>query len=240
MRQYLDLMQLILDRGVVQEDRTGTGTLSWFGAQMRFDLADGFPLLTTKKLHLRSIIVELLWFLRGDTNIRWLSERKVKIWDEWADENGDLGPVYGKQWRDWETADGRHFDQIENLVDLIRRDPYSRRQIVTAWNPGEITKMSSADIFLGVPFNIASYALLTHMLARECGLEPGTFVWTGGDCHLYSNHLEQARLQLTREPRPLPRLVVKDRGQSLFDYEPEDFVFENYDPHPHIAAPVAV
>jgi thymidylate synthase len=264
MRQYLELMQLILDRGVEQQDRTGTGTLSWFGAQMRFDLADGFPLLTTKKLHLRSIIVELLWFLRGDTNIRWLKERNVRIWDEWADDNGDLGPVYGKQWRDWETADGRHFDQIENLVDLIRRDPYSRRQIVTAWNPGEIMKMAlapchclfqtqvaagrlnlqlyqrSADIFLGVPFNIASYALLTHMLARECGLEPGVFVWTGGDCHLYSNHLEQARLQLTREPRPLPQLVIKDRGQSLFDYEPEDFLFENYDPHPHIAAPVAV
>jgi thymidylate synthase len=264
MRQYLDLMQLILDRGVEQQDRTGTGTLSWFGAQMRFDLADGFPLLTTKKLHLRSIIVELLWFLRGDTNIGWLNERKVGIWDEWADGEGDLGPVYGKQWRDWETADGRHIDQIAELVALIRKDPYSRRQIVTAWNPGEIAKMAlapchclfqtqvaagrlnlqlyqrSADIFLGVPFNIASYALLTHMLARECGLEPGTFVWTGGDCHLYSNHLEQARLQLTREPRALPRLVIKDRGQGLFDYEAEDFVFENYEPHPHISAPVAV
>jgi thymidylate synthase len=264
MRQYLDLMQLILDRGVEQDDRTGTGTLSWFGAQMRFDLADGFPLLTTKKLHLRSIIVELLWFLRGDTNVRWLNERKVSIWDEWADENGDLGPVYGKQWRDWETADGGRVDQIANLVELIREDPYSRRQIVTAWNPGEIAKMAlapchclfqtqvaagrlnlqlyqrSADFFLGVPFNIASYALLTHMLARECGLEPGTFVWTGGDCHLYSNHLEQARLQLAREPRPLPQLVIKDRGQGLFDYESDDFVFENYEPHPHISAPVAV
>ena len=262
MHQYLDLMQKILDEGVEQMDRTGTGTLSLFGGQMRFDLAKGFPLLTTKKLHLRSIIVELLWFLRGDTNVRWLQERKVSIWDEWADEKGDLGPVYGKQWRDWETADGRHVDQIRDLIDLIKRDPGSRRQIVTAWNPGEIERMApchclfqtqvaagrlnlqlyqrSADFFLGVPFNIASYALLTHMLARECGLEPGTFVWTGGDVHLYSNHLEQAREQLSREPRPLPKLVVKDRGQSLFDYEPEDFVFEAYDPHPHIKAPVAV
>jgi len=264
MRQYLDLMQRILDEGVEQQDRTGTGTLSTFGAQMRFDLADGFPLLTTKKLHLRSIIVELLWFLRGDTNIAWLKDRNVRIWDEWADAEGDLGPVYGKQWRDWESADGRHIDQIRNLVELIRNDPYSRRQIVTAWNPGEIDRMAlapchclfqtqvaagrlnlqlyqrSADIFLGVPFNIASYALLTHMLARECGLEPGVFVWTGGDCHLYLNHLEQARLQLTRDPRPLPRLVIKDRGQDLFGYEADDFVFENYEPHPHISAPVAV
>jgi thymidylate synthase len=264
MRQYLDLMQRILDEGVPQQDRTGTGTLSLFGAQMRFDLADGFPLLTTKKLHLRSIIVELLWFLNGDTNVRWLQERKVGIWDEWADEQGDLGPVYGKQWRDWETADGRHIDQIAELVALIRRDPSSRRQIVTAWNPGEIARMAlapchclfqtqvaagrlnlqlyqrSADFFLGVPFNIASYALLTHMLARECGLQPGTFVWTGGDVHLYSNHLDQARLQLAREPRALPRLVLKDRGQSLFDYQPEDFAFDAYDPHPHIAAPIAV
>jgi thymidylate synthase len=264
MRQYLDLMRKILDEGVEQMDRTGTGTLSLFGAQMRFDLAKGFPLLTTKKLHLRSIIVELLWFLRGDTNIRWLQERKVSIWDEWADANGDLGPVYGKQWRDWETADGRHVDQIRNLIDLIKRDPGSRRQIVTAWNPGEIERMAlapchclfqtqvaagrlnlqlyqrSADFFLGVPFNIASYALLTHMLARECGLEPGTFVWTGGDVHLYSNHLEQARLQLSRDPRPLPQLVMKDRGQSIDAYEPEDFAFEAYDPHPAISAPIAV
>ena len=264
MRQYLDLMRLILETGVEQMDRTETGTLTHFGAQMRFDLADGFPLLTTKKLHLRSIIVELLWFLRGDTNIRWLKERNVSIWDEWADENGDLGPVYGKQWRDWEAADGRRIDQIRNLVELIKREPSSRRQIVTAWNPGEIERMAlapchclfqtqaaggrlnlqlyqrSADFFLGVPFNIASYALLTHMLARECGLEPGVFVWTGGDCHLYSNQLEQARLQLSREPRPLPRLVLKDRGQSIDGYEPEDFAFEAYDPHPHIAAPVAI
>ena len=264
MRQYLDLMQRILDEGVPQQDRTGTGTLSHFGAQMRFDLRDGFPLLTTKKLHLRSIIVELLWFLRGDTNIRWLQERKVSIWNEWADEEGDLGPVYGKQWRHWETADGREIDQISNLVELIRKDPSSRRQIVTAWNPGEIHRMAlapchclfqthvaggrlnlqlyqrSADFFLGVPFNIASYALLTHMLARETGHEPGVFVWTGGDVHLYSNHLEQARLQLKRDPRPLPRLTLKDRGQSLFDYEAEDFAFEAYEPHPHISAPVAV
>src|SRR5438270_150202 len=244
MRQYLDLMQLILDRGVEQQDRTGTGTLSWFGAQMRFDLAEGFPLLTTKKLHLRSIIVELLWFLRGDTNVRWLQERNVKIWDEWADDNGDLGPVYGKQWRDWETADGRHIDQIANLVELIRKDPHSRRQIVTAWNPGEIDRMAlapchclfqtqvaagrlnlqlyqrSADVFLGVPFNIASYALLTHMLAQQAGLEPGVFVWTGGDCHLYSNHLDQARLQLTRAPRPLPKLTIRRRPPAVVSVYP--------------------
>ena len=240
MRQYLDLMQLILDQGVEQQDRTGTGTLSLFGAQMRFDLADGFPLLTTKKLHLRSIIVELLWFLRGDTNIRWLQERKVSIWDEWADENGDLGPVYGKQWRDWEAADGRHIDQIADLDRADQARP--RRRAARSSPPGTRARSTgwrwrpchclfqtqvadgrlnlqlyqrSADFFLGVPFNIASYALLTHMLARECGLEPGVFVWTGGDCHLYSNHLDQARLQLTREPRPLPQLVIKDRGQSI-------------------------
>ena len=264
MRTYLNLMRRVLDEGVPQSDRTGTGTLSLFGAQMHFDLAAGFPLLTTKKLHLRSIIVELLWFLRGDTNVRWLQERNVSIWNEWADADGELGPVYGKQWRDWESADGRHIDQIANLVELIRMDPSSRRQIVTAWNPGEIHRMAlapchclfqtqvaagrlnlqlyqrSADLFLGVPFNIASYALLTHMLARECELQPGVFVWTGGDVHLYSNHLDQARLQLEREPRPLPQLVLKDRGQGLFGYEPEDFAFEAYDPHPHIAAPVAV
>ncbi len=264
MQAYHDLMARVLAEGVPQADRTGTGTLSLFGAQMRFDLQDGFPLVTTKKLHLRSIIVELLWFLRGDTNVRWLQERKVSIWDEWADEKGDLGPVYGKQWRDWETADGRHVDQIRELVGLIRSDPASRRQIVSAWNPGEIGQMAlapchclfqtqvaagrlnlqlyqrSADLFLGVPFNIASYALLTHMLARECGLDPGVFVWTGGDVHLYSNHLDQARLQLSREVRPLPRLVIKDRGQDLFGYELEDFAVEGYDPHPHISAPVAV
>lgn len=264
MQAYHDLMAQVLEQGVPQADRTGTGTLSLFGAQMRFDLGQGFPLVTTKKLHLRSIIVELLWFLNGDTNVRWLQERKVSIWDEWANEAGDLGPVYGKQWRDWETADGRHVDQIAELVALIRKDPASRRQIVTAWNPGEIGRMAlapchclfqtqvaagrlnlqlyqrSADLFLGVPFNIASYALLTHMLARECGLEPGVFVWTGGDVHLYSNHLDQARLQLTREVRPLPQLRIKDRGQDLFGYELEDFEVVGYDPHPHIAAPVAV
>jgi thymidylate synthase len=264
MRQYLDLMRHVLEHGHVKSDRTGTGTRSVFGSQMRFDLGAGFPLLTTKKLHLRSIVHELLWFLRGDTNVRWLQERNVKIWDEWADDNGDLGPVYGKQWRDWEAADGRHIDQIRQLIDLIKREPSSRRQIVTAWNPGEIERMAlapchclfqtqaadsrlnlqlyqrSADFFLGVPFNIASYALLTHMLARECGLQPGVFVWTGGDCHLYSNHLDQALLQLTREPRPLPKLVLKDRGQSIDVYEPDDFAFESYEPHPHIAAPIAV
>src|SRR6188768_241457 len=235
MNQYHDLLERILADGAEKHDRTGTGTLSVFGHQMRFDLSAGFPLLTTKKLHIRSIIIELLWFLRGDTNVRWLQDRKVSIWDEWADESGDLGPVYGKQWRDWEAADGRHIDQIAELVALIRRDPASRRQIVTAWNPGEIGRMAlapchclfqtqvaagrlnlqlyqrSADFFLGVPFNIASYALLTHMLARECGLEPGVFVWTGGDVHLYSNHVDQARLQLERDPRPLPHLVIRDR-----------------------------
>jgi thymidylate synthase len=264
MQQYLDLMARVLDDGVPQQDRTGTGTLSLFGAQMRFDLAKGFPLVTTKKLHLRSIIVELLWFLNGDTNVRWLQERKVSIWDEWADANGDLGPVYGKQWRDWETPDGRHIDQIKELIALIKRDPASRRQIVTAWNPGELAQMAlapchclfqtqvaagrlnlqlyqrSADLFLGVPFNIASYALLTHMLARECGLEPGTFVWTGGDVHLYANHLDQARLQLTRDPRPLPRLILKDRGQAIDGYDYGDFLIEGYDAHPSISAPIAV
>src|SRR3954470_11734401 len=264
MRQYLDLMQLILDRGVDQQDRTGTGTLSWFGAQMRFDLADGFPLLTTKKLHLRSIIVELLWFLRGDTNINWLKERKVGIWDEWADAAGDLGPVYGKQWRDWEAPDGRHIDQIAQLLDLIRRDPASRRQIVSAWNPADLPRMAlapchclfqtqvangrlnlqlyqrSGDVFLGVPFNIASYALLAHMLAQQAGLEPGVFVWTGGHSPLYPNHPAQARLQLPREPRPLPSLRILRKPDAIDRYEYEDFEISGYDPHPHIAAPVAV
>ncbi len=264
MQPYLALMAQVLDQGVEQMDRTGTGTRSLFGAQMRFDLAEGFPLLTTKKLHLRSIIVELLWFLRGDTNVRWLQDRKVRIWDEWADANGDLGPVYGKQWRDWEAPDGRHIDQIAELIALIKHDPASRRQIVSAWNPGELGAMAlapchclfqtqvaagrlnlqlyqrSADLFLGVPFNIASYALLTHMLARECGLEPGVFVWTGGDVHLYSNHLDQARLQLTRDPRALPTLTITDRGQTIDCYDPDDFAFEGYEPHPHIAAAVAI
>ncbi|WP_380873416.1 thymidylate synthase [Sphingomonas sp. DBB INV C78] len=264
MDNYLALIRRILDEGVEQADRTGVGTLSVFGHQMRWDLSKGFPLVTTKKLHLRSIIIELLWFLRGDTNIGWLKDRKVRIWDEWADEKGDLGPVYGKQWRDWEGPGGVHVDQIALLIDLINRDPASRRQIVTAWNPADQPKMAlapchclfqthvangrlslqlyqrSCDIFLGVPFNIASYALLTHMLAQQCGLEVGDFVWTGGDCHLYSNHLEQAREQLTRDPKPLPKLVINRRPDSIDAYEYEDFAFEGYEAHPHIAAPVAV
>ena len=264
MRQYLDLMQRILDEGVRQDDRTGVGTLSVFGAQMRFDLAAGFPVLTTKKLHLRSIIVELLWFLNGDTNVRWLQDRKVTIWDEWADADGDLGPVYGKQWRDWVAADGRHIDQIAGLIDQIRATPASRRQIVTAWNPGELHAMAlapchclfqthvangrlslqlyqrSADVFLGVPFNIASYALLTHMLAQQCGLAVGDFVWTGGDCHLYLNHVEQAREQLGRTPGPLPRLEIRRRPDAIDRYEYEDFVLHDYVAQPHIKAPVAV
>ncbi|GAA4822012.1 thymidylate synthase [Sphingosinicella ginsenosidimutans] len=264
MQAYLDLLKLILDEGVPQQDRTGVGTRSVFGHQMRFDLARGFPLVTTKKLHLRSIVIELLWFLRGDTNVRWLQEQKVSIWDEWADANGDLGPVYGKQWRHWETPDGREIDQIAGLVDLIKRDPASRRQIVTAWNPADLHRMAlapchclfqtqvangrlnlqlyqrSADVFLGVPFNIASYALLTHMLAQQCGLEPGVFVWTGGDCHLYSNHLDQAREQLTRDPRPLPKLTILRRPHAIDDYRYEDFEISGYDPHPHIRAEVAV
>ena len=264
MQQYLDLMDRILTTGAVKTDRTGTGTRSIFGHQMRFDLAEGFPLVTTKKVHVRSVVVELLWFLQGSTNVRWLQERGVSIWDEWADAEGELGPVYGHQWRSWPAPDGRHIDQIAAVVKSLRTNPDSRRHIVSAWNVAEVSEMAlppchtmfqfyvadgrlscqlyqrSADVFLGVPFNIASYALLTHMLARECGLEPGVFVWTGGDVHLYSNHLDQARLQLSRNPRPLPRLILKDRGQGLFDHEPDDFAFEAYDPHPHISAPVAV
>ena len=264
MRQYLDLMARALEHGAETMDRTGTGTLSVFGHQMRFDLADGFPLLTTKKLHVRSIIVELLWFLRGDTNVRWLQERKVSIWDEWADPEGELGPVYGKQWRHWETADGREIDQIAELLETIRTNPGSRRQIVSAWNPGELHAMAlapchclfqthvangrlslqlyqrSADIFLGVPFNIASYALLTMLLAQQAGLEPGEFVWTGGDCHLYSNHLAQAREQLSREPGPLPRLEILRKAPSIDAYEYEDFALHGYEAQPHIKAPVAV
>jgi thymidylate synthase len=264
MHVYHQLLQRILDEGVPQMDRTGTGTLSVFGHQMHFDLSQGFPLVTTKKLHLRSIIIELLWFLNGDTNIAWLKENKVSIWDEWADENGDLGPVYGKQWRDWEGPGGIHIDQIAELIALINRDPASRRQIVSAWNPAELSRMAlapchclfqtqvangklnlqlyqrSADVFLGVPFNIASYALLTHMLAQQCGLEPGVFVWTGGDCHLYSNHLDQARLQLTREQRVLPRLTIGRKPDAIDGYRLDDFEITGYDPHPHIAAPVAV
>jgi thymidylate synthase len=263
-KQYLELMDRVLITGARQMDRTGTGTLSVFGAQLRFDLRAGFPVLTTKKLHLRSISVELLWFLRGDTNVRWLQERKVSIWDEWADEEGDLGPVYGKQWRDWAAADGRGIDQIAELIETIRSSPASRRQIVSAWNPGELHAMAlapchclfqtyvadgrlslqlyqrSADIFLGVPFNIASYALLTHMLAQQCGLEVGEFVWTGGDCHLYLNHLDQARLQLAREPGPLPRLEITRKPDAIDAYEPEDFVLHGYEAQAHIRAPVAV
>ena len=264
MQAYLDLMRRVLDHGTPQMDRTGTGTLSVFGHQMRFDLADGFPLLTTKKLHLRSIVIELLWFLRGDTNVDWLRERKVSIWDEWADANGDLGPVYGKQWRDWETADGRHIDQIAELIDQIKTNPASRRQIVSAWNPGDLHAMAlapchclfqthvangklslqlyqrSADIFLGVPFNIASYALLTMLLAQQCGLEPGEFIWTGGDCHLYSNHLEQAREQLKRAPGALPRLEILRKAEAIDGYAYDDFALHDYIAQPHIKAPVAV
>ncbi len=264
MRPYLDLMHRILESGTPKGDRTGTGTLSSFGEQLRFELADGFPLVTTKRIHVRSVICELLWFLRGDTNVRWLHEQGVSIWDEWADEHGELGPVYGKQWRAWTGANGESIDQIGAAIDLIRRDPDSRRIVVSAWNVGELAQMRlmpchalfqfhvaagrlscqlyqrSADVFLGVPFNIASYALLTHMLAQQCDLEPGAFIWTGGDCHLYRNHLEQARLQLAREPFPLPRLHIRRRPPTLFDYRFEDFEFVNYQHHPAIPAPVAV
>ncbi len=264
MRNYLDLLQHILDNGVPQADRTGVGTQSVFGHQMRFDLSKGFPLLTTKKLHIRSIFIELLWFLKGDTNIGWLKENKVGIWDEWADANGDLGPVYGKQWRDWEAVDGSRVDQISGLIDQIKNNPASRRQIVTAWNPGELHSMAlapchclfqtyvangklslqlyqrSADVFLGVPFNIASYALLTHLLADQCGLDVGEFIWTGGDTHLYSNHFDQARLQLSRTPKPLPKLMLKRRADSIDSYRYEDFAIEDYQADAHIAAPVAV
>ncbi len=264
MRPYLDLMRRILERGAPKADRTGTGTLSCFGEQLRFDLAQGFPLVTTKRVHLRSVICELLWFLRGDTNVRWLREQGVSIWDEWADEHGELGPVYGKQWRAWTAANGRTIDQISAAIELIRRDPDSRRILVSAWNVADLPQMRllpchalfqfyvaggrlscqlyqrSADVFLGVPFNIASYALLTHMVAEQCDLAPGEFIWTGGDCHLYTNHLDQARLQLQREPLPLPQLRIARRPPSLFDYRLEDFEFVNYQYHPAIAAPVAV
>lgn len=264
MRQYLDLMDRVLHSGTPQTDRTGTGTLSVFGHQMRFDLAEGFPVLTTKKLHLRSIVVELLWFLRGDTNVRWLQDRRVSIWNEWADEAGDLGPVYGKQWRDWVAADGRHLDQIAGLIEDLKSNPTSRRHVVTAWNPGDLHAMAlapchclfqayvadgrlslqlyqrSADIFLGVPFNIASYALLTHLLAEQSGLAVGELIWTGGDCHLYSNHLDQARTQLARTPGPLPRLEIVRRAPSIDAYEPEDIVLHDYQAQAHIKAPVAV
>ena len=264
MKQYLDLMRHVLDHGAEKSDRTGTGTRSVFGHQMRFDLSQGFPLLTTKKLHTRSIIVELLWFLRGETNIAWLNQNGVSIWDEWADENGELGPVYGKQWRSWPTADGRHIDQIKQILELLKKSPDSRRMLVSAWNVGELDKMAlmpchalfqfyvadgklscqmyqrSADIFLGVPFNIASYALLTMMVAQVAGYRPGDFVWTGGDCHLYSNHLEQARLQLSREPKPLPTMTLNPDVKDLFSFKLEDFVLSDYEPHAHIKAPVAV
>jgi thymidylate synthase len=264
MEAYLDLMRTVLERGRSKDDRTGTGTRSMFGYQMRFALEDGFPLVTTKKIHLKSVIHELLWFLRGETNIRYLKQHGVSIWDEWADENGDLGPVYGSQWRSWQTPDGRTIDQIAAATELIRTDPDSRRIVVSAWNPSEIDRMAlppchtlfqfyvrdgklscqlyqrSADIFLGVPFNIASYALLTLMMARVTGLEAGDFVHTFGDAHLYSNHLEQAREQLGRKPRPLPQMLIHGDAAELDEFRYEDFELVGYDPHPHIKAPVAV
>ena len=264
MKQYLDLMRHVRENGTFKEDRTGTGTYSCFGYQMRFDLSEGFPLVTTKKLHLRSIIHELLWFLSGDTNIRYLKENGVSIWDEWADEEGNLGPVYGSQWRSWPTPDGGHIDQISQVVEQINNNPDSRRLIVSAWNVAEVNNMAlppchaffqfcvadgklscqlyqrSADIFLGVPFNIASYALLVHMVAQQCDLEVGDFVWTGGDVHLYANHLEQTDLQLSREPLPLPQLKIGRKPDSIFDYKFEDFEIVGYQSHPHIKAPVAV
>ena len=264
MRQYLDLMERVLSEGVEKRDRTGVGTRSIFGHQLRFDLNNGFPLVTTKKLHVKSIVYELLWFLRGDTNVKYLDEHGVTIWDEWADENGDLGPVYGRQWRAWPTADGRSIDQIANVLDEIRHNPDSRRLIVTAWNPGENERMAlspchclfqfyvaggrlscqlyqrSADVFLGVPFNIASYALLTLMMAQVTRLRPGTFVHSFGDTHLYLNHIEQARLQLTRSPRPLPIMKLNPAVKDLFAFRYEDFALEGYEPHPHIKAAVAV
>ena len=264
MRQYLDLLGHVLEHGTEKADRTGTGTRSVFGWQMRFDLNAGFPLVTTKKLHLRAIIHELLWFLQGDTNIAYLKDNKVSIWDEWADANGELGPVYGKQWRSWQGADGQTFDQIAWLVEEIKRNPDSRRLIVSAWNVAELPKMAlmpchslfqfyvangklscqlyqrSADIFLGVPFNIASYALLTHMVAQQCDLQVGDFIWTGGDCHLYNNHLQQVQTQLARAPYPYPTLHIQRRPQSLFDYTLEDFVVADYQHHAPIKAPVAV
>lgn len=264
MQQYHDLMRRILDEGVNKSDRTGTGTISVFGHQMRFDLAKGFPLLTTKKVHTRSIIHELLWFLKGETNIAYLKENGVSIWDEWADKNGDLGPVYGYQWRSWPTPDGQHIDQISQVIEQLKNNPDSRRIIVSAWNVSEISKMAlppchaffqfyvangklscllyqrSADVFLGVPFNIASYALLTMMVAQVCDLEPGEFIHTLGDAHLYSNHLEQADLQLSRDFRPLPSLKLNPEVKNIFDFKFEDISIENYDPHPHIKAAVAV
>lgn len=264
MKTYLSLIEKILKEGQEKTDRTGTGTLSIFGYQMRFDLTKGFPLVTTKKLHTKSIVHELLWFLKGDTNVAYLNQHGVSIWDEWADSEGSLGPVYGKQWRSWPTSDGREVDQLSELVQQIKTNPDSRRHIVSAWNVGELDKMAlapchalfqfyvangklscqlyqrSADVFLGVPFNIASYALLTHMVAEQCNLKVGDFVWTGGDCHLYLNHLEQANLQLQREPYSLPKLVIKRKASSLFDYQFEDFEWVDYQAHPAIKAPIAV
>ena len=262
--QYEKLLRHVYENGHQKTDRTGVGTRSVFGYQMRFDLSEGFPLVTTKKLHIRSIVHELLWFLSGSSNIGYLHDNKVSIWDEWADENGDLGPVYGVQWRSWPTPDGRHIDQIANAVDLIKNHPDSRRIIVCSWNVADIDRMAlppchclfqfyvadaklscqlyqrSCDIFLGVPFNIASYALLTHMMAQQCDLEPGEFIWTGGDCHIYNNHFEQTVEQLSREPRPYPKLVIKRRPASIFDYKFEDFEITDYNPWPHIKAPIAV
>jgi thymidylate synthase len=264
MKVYLDLLRRVRDSGARKSDRTGTGTRSLFGQQMRFDLAAGFPLVTTKKIHVRSFVHELLWLLRGDTNVAWLREQGVTIWDEWADERGELGPVYGRQWRSWPAPDGRSIDQISQVVEQLRTNPDSRRIIVSAWNVGELDRMAlmpchaffqfyvagnvlscqlyqrSADMFLGAPFNIASYALLTHMLAQQCDLSPGELVWTGGDCHLYLNHLEQADLQLSRAPYELPRLTIARRPASIFDYRFEDFEFVNYQHHPPIKAPVSV
>ena len=264
MKQYLDLLRHIREHGTIKQDRTGVGTQSVFGYQMRFDLSDGFPLLTTKKVHLRSIIHELLWFIAGDTNIGYLHDNKVSIWDEWADENGDLGPVYGKQWRSWQAPDGRSIDQLGGVIDLIKNNPDSRRMLVCAWNPADVDKMAlppchclfqfyvangrlscqlyqrSADTFLGVPFNIASYSLLTMMLAQVCGLQPGEFIHTFGDTHIYLNHFDQVAEQLSREPRPLPRMILNPEVKSLFDFRYEDFTLEGYDPWPAIKAPVAV
>jgi len=264
MQQYLDLLQYVLNNGVKKSDRTGTGTISIFGYQMRFNLEEGFPLLTTKKLHTRSIIYELLWFLKGDTNIKYLKDNKVTIWDEWADEEGNLGPIYGYQWRSWPTADGRHIDQISQLIDMIKTNPNSRRLIISAWNVGDIEKMAlppchtlfqfyvvdnklscqlyqrSADIFIGVPFNIASYSLLTMMIAQVCGLKVGEFVHTFGDAHIYLNHLDQVNLQLSRQPRKLPIMKINPEVKNIFDFKYEDFELIGYDPHPHIKADVAV
>jgi thymidylate synthase len=264
LRNYLDLLQEVLDNGAVKGDRTGTGTLSVFGRQLRFNLSEGFPLVTTKRIHLKSVVHELLWFLRGDTNITYLKDNGVKIWDEWADENGDLGPVYGSQWRAWETSDGRTIDQIEQVVEGIKRNPDSRRHLVSAWNVSVIDEMKlppchfvfqfyvaagklscmltmrSVDTFLGLPFNIASYALLTHMIAQQCDLEVGEFIWSGGDVHIYNNHLDQVMLQLSRDPLPLPQLIIKRKPDTIFDYTFEDFEFAGYEYHPGIKAPVAV